>query len=181
MALIYRRLILSLLAGLMAASVQAVPKESKAIPKDSPRLSVHASSYTLADPRVALRKIHQVQDKKDKSQVMALIKAYRENNKRSDGYSLSIQISILQTLAALKSPAAVPFLLQEFRTNNDVHYKDEIVFALGEIGDPKAVPELRAYLQDLKSRRPQDPMIRYQWETYVQRVQEALQKLKALP
>lgn len=176
-----RSLSLVLLAGLMATAVVASEKKSKAIPEESPRLFVHASAFSLADPRVTLAKIKHARDIKDVSQVQALIKAYHENAKRGDGYGLSIQISILQTLTALKAPQALPFLLQEFKATDDPHYKDEMVKALEAIGDPKAVPALEAYLEVLQTRKPQDPLIQYQWQSYVTTVTKALQTLKAAP
>jgi len=172
---------LTLTAIFLTSAGQAEVKKSQAVPNESPRLSANASEFTLSDPRVALYKIDVVRDKKDASQVASLIRAYAENASRPDGYSLSIQIKILQTLAEIKSRQAVGFLLQELKANPDLRYRDEITFGLGEIGDTRALPDLKAHLAALLAREPQDPLFHYQWQTYVQRVKAAIVKIEAAP
>jgi hypothetical protein len=181
MKLLWFKLSLLGLAVFLVCQGQAEVKKSQAVPADSPRLSPAASEFTLSDPRVALYKIDQARDKKDASKALALIQAYWENATRRDGYSLSIQIKILQTLAEIKSRLAVDFLVQELANNRDARYRDEIAFALGEIGDSRALPALKAYLIYLNSREPSEPLFHYQWQTYVERVKTAIQKLESVP
>ncbi|MCK5219702.1 HEAT repeat domain-containing protein [bacterium] len=159
-------------------TADAAVRKSKAIPENSPRTSQEVSEFTLHDPRVALRDIEKAGEKKDVSKISQLIRAYRENARRKDGYGPSIQHSIIQTLAQIKSKNSSDFLIQLLTKTKEISLKDEIAYALGEIGDKRALGELEKYLDMLLAGIPEEPLIRYQWQMYIKQVRTAMDKIE---
>ena len=168
----------SIISNVMIGTINGQVRKSKAIPSSSPRLEADSSEFTLLDPRVALRAIEEVRERKDKNKTGELIKAFKENAKRKDGYGPSIQITIIQTLAKFKDKESSRFLIEQLSITNDVLFKDEIAYALGEIGDKNALTELNKYLNELLVKEPEEPLIKVQWQWLVARVKGAIKKLE---
>ena len=170
-----------IISNVMIGKANTQVRKSKAIPASSPRLKADSSEFTLLDPRVALRAIEEVREKKDKSKTGELIKAFKENAKRKDGYGPSIQITIIQTLAKFKDKESSRSLIKQLTITNDILFKDEIAYALGETGDKNALTELNKYLNDLLANEPEEPLIKVQWQWLVDRVNGAIKKIEGKP
>ncbi len=166
------------ISNVLVGKADTQVRKSKAIPPSSPRLKADSSEFTLVDPRVALRAIEEVRERKDKAKTGELIKAFKENAKRKDGYGQSIQITIIQTLAKFKDKKSSRFLIEQLSKTNDILFRDEIACALGEIGDKKALRELNKYLNELLVNEPEEPLIKGQWHWLVNRVKGAIKKIE---
>jgi len=87
---------------------------------------------------------------------------------------------MVKGLGKLKAANAVDILLQELRADRGISYKDEVVYALGEIASQKALPYLNAYSLELKKimAESKDPWLKGSLEDSLLLINEAIQKIK---
>jgi hypothetical protein len=175
-----RRLSLVLFGCLLAFSASASQEDrvSLAVPLDSPRLSSALSEYSLLDPRLSRHRLRAAGKMKAVSKVPALIQAYFENANRADGYGPSIQLTILETLAEIKSHEATNFLVTELAANPDLQFKDAIARALASLLDPNSKPALQTYRQYLLDHRPSENIALGPWQIYLEQAEASLQALE---
>ncbi len=89
-----------------------------------------------------------------------------------------VRSAVVTSLGALKDQRATQTLLAGLKQKNNQLYTDQIVFSLGEIGDPASIPDLTAYLKGLKSNKPKEKILLFQWEEAVKTAEQALAKIK---
>jgi len=75
-----------------------------------------------------------------------------------------VRLAIIEALGALGEAAAVAPLTRELRTEETPSYHDAVCAALGAIGDPAALPALRARAVALRANEPTDDIARFPWQ-----------------
>jgi HEAT repeat protein len=128
---------------------------------------------TLSDEDVSVRQRAALALGKIKAQsaVMPLIEKLSDEDYR-------VRSSAVSALVSIGDKMAVEPLLKELNGKHDQLYKDEIVWALGELGDKKALPILEEYRKRLKFVTPRDEMVIFIWQTAVNTATEAILKLQ---
>ena len=90
----------------------------------------------------------------------------------------SSKTAIVKAFAKIRDQRTTYILLDELKSQNDQLYKNEVVFSLGEIGDLRAIPQLTAYLDNLKSYKPVEKIVIYAWQQAIRIAEEAINKIR---
>ena len=80
-------------------------------------------------------------------------------------------------LGRFKCKEALPLLLK-LAEDKDVIIRQDVVWALGEIGAPDSIEALKLYLERLEAIEPTDKMIHYKWLESVEITKKAIEKVK---
>jgi HEAT repeat protein len=89
-----------------------------------------------------------------------------------------VRFATVNTLAMLKDKRATSKLLEELESQNSLLYKNDIVYALGEISDEKALTTLYDYLDNLLMNEPTEKILIFEWKEAVKITEEAINKIE---
>lgn len=99
-------------------------------------------------------------------------------NRLADEKEERVRIAVVKALAKLKDKRATLILLEKLALPGDQLYKNELVTALGEIGDLEAMPELTDYTNRLKGYHFTEEILIFQREQAIKIAEEAMQKIE---
>ena len=88
-----------------------------------------------------------------------------------------VKLTAIKALAQIKDIRVTDELLKQLENQAGYSYKDEIVDSLADIGDSRAIEELKKYLNGLKNNQPEDPRDLFSWQNSIDITTEAIQKL----
>ena len=151
---------------------------SAAIPNDSPRLKSKISRFSLQDPRVAINRLAESVKQKENLSLAELMQAYEENANRTDGYGPAMQEELIRALGKTRPNGAIDFLLPIFQSSAELRQKSIVVQALGDLGDPKAIPILTTFRANLTSQLPAETIARFEIEELISQIDLALEKIQ---
>jgi len=105
-------------------------------------------------------------------------KAVPDLIERLDDKDERVCVSVTGALAKMKDGRAVQPLISQLMQKRSQLCKNEIIWALGELGERNALPALEDYLKKLLAEKPRDKMKLFAWESAVKTAKEAISKLQ---
>jgi hypothetical protein len=109
----------------------------------------------VPDPHALAAAVRSLGRQEGAAAVTAIGETLQHNRRRPDGYEDTVCGACVETLGAIKSPAAVPILVDELEANVgrelQFDYGSQVVAALRSIGHSSARPALAAYRDRLRS------------------------------
>jgi HEAT repeat protein len=135
---------------------------------------VYALTRTLNDPAYEVREtaswaLGEIKDDRGVSGIVERMSVEREE---------SVKTAMVQALAKIKAEVSSGKLVEELNSRTDQLYKNEVVVALGEVGDSRVLAQLLAYRASLGREKPKEQILVFGWEEAVRVTEEAIQKLK---
>ena len=105
-----------------------------------------------------------------------LLASLEANRSRPDGYGPVVRFAIVEALRALSDAAAVPALCTELgrSASEEDRFLQLVAETLGDLGDARALPALRARLAELDAARPTDAVATFPWQQQVDAVNAAI-------
>ena len=96
---------------------------------------------------------------------------------KDENESQGVKLAAIKALAQIKDVRATDELLKQLKSQAESSYKDEIVDSLSDIGDSRAIEELKEYLNSLKNNKPEDSRDSFPWQNSIDITEQAIQKL----
>ncbi|MFH1198700.1 MAG: HEAT repeat domain-containing protein [Candidatus Omnitrophota bacterium] len=100
-------------------------------------------------------------------------------NRLSDETEREVKFAVVEALGKSKNSLATPALLKELKSDAEgLAYNNDVVFALGEIGDKSALPGLNEHLKELKQFQSTDELVIFEFKQAIQATEDAIKKIQ---
>jgi len=129
------------------------------------------------DPTVAMQAALLLGETQSARHTAALLGALQGQLQRPDGYGLAVCEAIVEALAKIGNPAAVPLLVAHLDRHLDLSYDRAIVRALGSIGHTSGRQPVLAFRTRLERNKPEASLALGPWHNAMSEAQEALEKI----